>query len=46
MGILMRDNDGKLIQLADNLTFKEAFSTVIDLRSRRDGNYYWIGSLN
>lgn len=46
MGILMRNADGKLMQLAENLSFKEAFSMVIDLRSKRDGNYYWIGSLN
>jgi len=46
MGILMRNTDGKTIQIEENLSFKEAFSMVADLRSKRDGNYYWIGSLN
>ena len=46
MGILMRNTNGKLAQLANGLSFKEAFSMVCDLRSKRDGNYYWIGSLD
>lgn len=25
--------------------YKEAFSLVMDLRSKNDGNYYWIGNI-
>lgn len=34
---------GEIVQLYENLSFREAFSKVSDLRSKQDGNWYWIG---
>lgn len=44
-GILMLDKSGKEVQLEKNLTFKEAYSKVWNLRAKRDGNYYRLGNL-
>ena len=43
--IIRMDRQGNRQQIATDLTFKEAYVQVMDLRSRKDGNYYWIGKL-
>jgi hypothetical protein len=32
-------------QLGLNLTFEDAYSLVVDLRGKGDGNKYWIGKI-
>ncbi|MFE8701221.1 hypothetical protein ACFYKX_11500 [Cytobacillus sp. FJAT-54145] len=43
--VAMRTSTGEVIQLAENLSFKEAYSLVIDMRSKQDGNFYWIAKV-
>lgn len=43
-GIIKMEN-GVRTQLETDLPFVEAFGKLIDLRSKIDGNYYWIGTL-
>ena len=31
--------------IAENLTLYEAYSMVVDNRSKKDGNFYWIGGV-
>ena len=45
MNGVIKMKDGVREQVAEGLTFGEAFMLVYKLRSKRDGNYYWIGSL-
>ncbi|MEH7246481.1 hypothetical protein V7114_06735 [Neobacillus niacini] len=43
-GVCMRvTKTGEIVQLQDNLSFGDAFSKVTELRSKQDGNWYWIG---
>jgi len=43
-GVCMKDlKTGKIVQVYDNLSFGEAFLKVAELRSKKDGNWYWIG---
>jgi hypothetical protein len=37
---------GELFQLFDNISFGAAFSKVSELRSKQDGNWYWIGKVS
>jgi hypothetical protein len=43
-GIMMM-RDGVRTQLESGLSFLEAYSMLVDLRSLKDGSYYWIGSM-
>lgn len=43
-GVIKMEN-GVRTQFETELSFKEAFSLVADLRNLNDGNYYWIGTL-
>lgn len=44
-GIIRMSKDGSRTQLAQGLTFAEAFGQVAQLRGKKDGNYYWIGGV-
>lgn len=34
---------GEIVQLYDGLSLSEALGKVGELRSKKDGNWYWIG---
>lgn len=46
-GVCMRNTEtGEMIQLFENISFSEALGKVVDLRSKNDGNWYWIGKVS
>ena len=42
---IIKMENGIRKQLETDLSFKEAFGKVAELRSLKDGNYYWIGKV-
>ena len=44
-GIIRMSKDGSRKQVAEGLTFGEAFGQVAQLRGKQDGNFYWIGGV-